>query len=91
MPYFDAQGRITICQWNTASLGVDYRIGPRETKIERFTWNLPDTIPEGNVTIKASVYYGKLVKSVGDFLKVPEDETKAVLINTAETSFEVYY
>ncbi len=91
MPYFDAQGRMTICQWNTATLGVDYRIGPRETKIEKFTWNLPSNIPEGNVTIKASVYYCKLVKPVGDFLKVPGDETEAVLINTAETSFEVYY
>ncbi|MCE5251879.1 hypothetical protein LLG96_16860 [bacterium] len=91
MPYFDSQGRMTICQWNTKSLGVDYRIGPRETKIEKFTWNLPDAIPEGIVTVRASVYYGKLVKPVGDFLKVPEDETEAVLINTAETSFEVYY
>ena len=41
MPYFDPQGRMTIQQWNTASLGVDYRIGPRETKLETFTFNLP--------------------------------------------------
>ncbi len=34
MPYFDPQGRMTMQQWNTASLGVDYRIGPRETKID---------------------------------------------------------
>ena len=91
MPYFDPEGRMTICQWNTASLGTDYRIGPRETKIEKFTWKLPDNIPEGKVTVKASVYYRKLVKPVGDFLKVPEDETEQILINTAETSFEVFY
>ena len=34
LPYLDPQGRMTMQQWNTASLGVDYRLGPRETKIE---------------------------------------------------------
>ena len=47
MPYFDPKGRLTIGQWNTASQGVDYRIGPRETKIETYTWTLPQTLPEG--------------------------------------------
>src|SRR6056297_1824508 len=41
MPYFDPQGRMTMMQWNTDSLGVDYRIGPRETKLETFTFNIP--------------------------------------------------
>ncbi len=91
MPYFDPEGNMTICQWNTASLGVDYRIGPRETKIETYTWNLPVEVAEGMVTVRASMYYRKLVKPVGDYLDVPEDETDAVLINTAETQFEVYY
>lgn len=91
MPYFDSQGRMTICQWNTASLGTDYRIGPRETKIEKYTWNIPDEVPEGKVIVRATMYYSKLVKPVGDFLKVPEDETEAMLVNTAETTFEIYY
>jgi len=91
MPYFDPKGRMTICQWNTATLGVDYRIGPRETKIETYTWNLPDTVAEGMVTVRAVMYYSKLVKPVGDFLNVPEDETETMFINSAETSFEVYY
>jgi len=91
MPFLDPQGRMTICQWNTVSLGVDYRIGPRETKIETYTWNLPDNIPEGNVTVRATMYYSRLVRPVGEFLKVPEDETMAEFINTAVTTFEVYY
>jgi hypothetical protein len=41
-PYFDPQGRMTIQQWNTASQGVDYRLGPRETKLETFTFTIPD-------------------------------------------------
>ena len=41
MPYFDPQGRMTIQQWNTKSQGVDYRIGPRETKLETCTFTLP--------------------------------------------------
>jgi hypothetical protein len=91
MPYFDPQGRMTICQWNTASTGFDYRIGPRETKIETFTWKIPDNIPEGMVTVTASLYYSRLVRPVGEFLKVPEDELAPILVNRAETNIEIYY
>ncbi len=90
MPYFDPQGRMTIMQWNTASFGVDYRIGPRETKIETFTWQLPDEIPVGKINFKAQLNYQKLVKPVADFLGVPEDESEIIPINTATTWVEVY-
>lgn len=90
MPYLDPQGRMTIQQWNTKSLGVDYRIGPRETKIETFTWQIPDGVPEGKVYFKAQLYYSKLVKPVADFLNVPSEESEAILINEAETWIEVY-
>jgi len=90
MPYFDPQGRMTIMQWNTKSLGPDYRIGPRETKIESFTWELPGDIAEGKVTFEAQLTYLRLVKPVADFLKVPADETEPVVVNTASTWIEVY-
>ncbi|MCI0514794.1 NapC/NirT family cytochrome c [candidate division KSB1 bacterium] len=89
MPYFDPQGRMTIMQWNTKSLGVDYRIGPRETKIETFTWQLPDDIPAGKITFTAQLNFQKLVKPVADFLKVPADESEIVPINSATTWIEV--
>lgn len=91
MPYFDGQGRMTIQQWNTHALGVDYRIGPRETKLETFTWDLPDDIALGPVTFTAQLNYQKLVKPVADFLNVPEDESEIVPINRTQTSIEVYY
>jgi len=47
MPYFDSKGRMTICQWNTARLGVDYRIGPRETKTEPLPGTCPIRSPRG--------------------------------------------
>ncbi|NLP09494.1 hypothetical protein GX408_03750 [bacterium] len=90
MPYLDPEGRMTIMQWNTKSLGVDYRIGPRETKIETFTWKLPDDIPPGKLTFKAVLNYQKLVKPVADFLNVPADESEIVIVNTATTWVEVY-
>jgi hypothetical protein len=90
MPYFDSQGRMTIQQWNTASLGVDYRIGPRETKIESFTWELPDDVALGKVTFEATLYYQRLVTPVAEFLNVPADETEPVTINQAHTWIEVY-
>ncbi len=90
MPYFDPQGRMTIMQWNTKTLGVDYRIGPRETKVETFTWQLPDDIAIGKVTFNAVLNYQKLVKPVADFLGVPEDESEIIPINEATTWIEVY-
>lgn len=90
MPYFDPQGRMTIMQWNTKSLGVDYRIGPRETKIETFTWQFPDDLALGRVAFKAELNYQRLVEPVAEFLEVPEDETEVILINTASTWVEVY-
>jgi hypothetical protein len=89
LPYFDPQGRMTIAQWNTKSLGVDYRIGPRETKIESYTWELPDEIAIGEVRCVAEIHYRKLVKSVGEFLEVPAEEMESQLINRTETYFTV--
>ncbi len=89
MPYFDPNGIMTIMQWNTARLGVDYRIGPRETKIETYTWELPDDIAPGKVVFRAQLNYQKLVKPVADFLGVPEDESEIVPVNFAETWVEV--
>jgi len=77
-------------QWNTKSLGVDYRIGPRETKSETFTWYMPDDIPLGKITFTADLYYSRLVKPVAEYLEVPDEESEPVLINSAVTWVEVY-
>ena len=90
MPYFDSQGRMTIQQWNTASQGVDYRIGPRETKVETYTWNLPDDLAPGRVSFRAALYYSKLVGPVAEFLQVPAEEAAPQLVNEAVTWVEVY-
>lgn len=91
LPYFDPQGRLTIAQWNTKSLGTDYRVGPKETKIESFTWETPEELPEGTVRCVAEINYRRLVKSVGEFLEVPAEEMETQLINRTETQFEIVY
>jgi hypothetical protein len=80
---------MTIGQWNTASLGTDYRIGPRETKIETYTWNLPDSLPEGPLRIEARLNYRLLVKSVADYLKVPADESETREINAESAVVQI--
>ncbi len=90
MPYLDPQGRMTIQQWNTGSLGVDYRIGPRETKIETFTFNIPDEVPEGALTVTAVLNFQKLVKPVADFLNVPADEAEIIKVNSHSTTIMIY-
>jgi hypothetical protein len=89
MAYFDPQGRMTIQQWNTKSFGVDYRFGPRESKIETCTFRLPDTLPAGPLVVTATLYYQKLVKTVADFLEVPAEEAEPVQVNAHSTVITV--
>jgi hypothetical protein len=89
MAYFDPQGRMTIQQWNTKRLGVDYRIGPKETKIETCTFQIPDIIPPGPLKVTAVLNYQKLVKPVADFLGVPEDEAEIIEVNKHSTVVQI--
>lgn len=89
MPYFDEQGRMTIMQWNTATQGVDYRLGPRETKVENFTFRIPYDAAPGEMIVKAVLNYQLLVKPVADFLKVPSDESEIIKVNEHSTKVEI--
>jgi len=89
MPYLDPEGRMTIMQWNTAKLGVDYRIGPRETKVEKFTFRLPFDVAPGEMKVTAVLNYQLLVKPVADLLKVPEDESEIKLVNEHFTTIKI--
>ncbi len=89
MPYFDPEGRMTIMQWNTGSLGVDYRIGPRETKVEKFTFRIPYDAAPGEMKVRAVLNYQLLVKPVADLLKVPADESEIKMVNEHTTKVEI--
>jgi len=80
---------MTIMQWNTAKLGVDYRIGPRQTKVEKFTFRLPYDVTPGEMKVKAVLNYQLLVKPVADLLKVPEDESEINVVNEHSTTVTV--
>jgi hypothetical protein len=89
MPYFDPQGRMTIQQWNTASLGVDYRFAPRETKVETYTFDIPFEVPAGELTVTAKLNYQLLVKPVADFLDVPAEESEPFVVNEQSTTLTI--
>jgi hypothetical protein len=89
MPYLDPQGRMTIQQWDTKSLGVDYRFGPRETKMETYKFQVPEKAVAGELTVTAKLNFQKLVKPVADFLGVPEDESRVVQINEQQIVIEI--
>ena len=89
LPYLDPQGRMTIMQWNTASLSTDYRIGPRETKLETYTWTIPATAPPGSLVVKAVLYYQKLPLPVVEFLGVPKEEADPIEVNFHETTITI--
>ncbi len=89
-PFFDPKGRMTICQWYTADNEVvDYRIGPRESKIETYTWTVPEDLPKGELTIKANLFFSQVPDSVGKYLGLPEEEYRPLLVNTASAVIEV--
>ena len=80
---------MTIMQWNTASQSTDYRIGPRETKIETFTWAIPNTVPLGELKVKATLNYQKLPTPIVEFLGVPKEEAEIVEVNSHTTTIEI--
>jgi hypothetical protein len=89
MPYLDPQGRMTIQQWNTASLGPDYRLGPRETKLETFTYTLPFDVAPGPLKVTATLNYQKLMTPVAEFLNVPTEEAEIIAVNSHSTGITV--
>jgi hypothetical protein len=89
MPYLDPQGRMTLQQWNTKALGVDYRLGPRETKLETFTFVVPDDAAPGVMTVTSRLNYQRLVKPVADFLDVPADEAEVIVVNDHSTTVTI--
>jgi hypothetical protein len=89
LPYLDPQGRMTVAQWNTASFGPDYRLAPLAAVNETFTWKLPEGIAPGEVTVRATVWYSRLVSSVADHLKIPADEAAPVQMSEHTTVLKV--
>jgi hypothetical protein len=89
-PFFDPEGRMTICQWYTAkNTDIDYRIGPRETKLETYTWTVPATFASQTATIKATLYYSLVPSSVGELLKLPAYSYEAKPVNSASLELSV--
>jgi len=89
LPYLDAEGRMTIAQWNTAKLGVDYRLPPLKAVNETYTWKLPKNLAPGRVAIRATIWYSRLVSSVARFLEVPAEEFEPIRISSHETQIEI--
>ncbi len=89
LPYLDPKGRMTVAQWNTASFGPDYRLAPLEARTETFTWRIPETAAPGSLKVRASVWYSRLVSSVGAYLGVPEEEWEPVLVARHETTLKI--
>jgi len=89
LPYLDPEGRMTIAQWNTASFGPDYRLAPLKAVNETFTWKLPAGIAPGEVTVRATVWYSRLVSTVADHLEIPAEEYEPVKMSEHTTTFTV--
>ncbi len=89
-PYFDPQGRMTICQWFTAKNNeIDYRIGPMETKVETYTWNVPKELSAQQVNISATLYYSLVPSSVAKLMELPSYSCEPRPVNSASLVLSV--
>ena len=83
-PFFDPQGRMTICQWYTAeNTQIDYRIGPLETKTETYILTVPKDFSGDIVTVVATLYYSLVPSSLGEFLELPAYSYEPRVVNSA--------
>jgi len=89
MPYLDPKGRMTVAQWNTASLGPDYRLAPLAAVAETFTWKVPEGVAKGGLRFRAVVNMTLVVSSVADYMKLPESEKQAVPMGKTEVTVAV--
>ena len=64
-------------------------MAPLQAVTETFTWELPDEVAPGSVTVTATVWYSRLVPSVAKYLHVPQEEWEPVSINSHSTTFTV--
>ncbi len=89
-PFFNPKGEMTIMQWFTAeNTQIDYRIGPRQSKFENYTWAIPADVAKGKATITATLYYSQIPSSVGEYFKLPADEYAPMKVNEATLSVEI--
>jgi len=89
-PFFNPKGEMTVAQWYTAKNDVvDYRIGPRETKIEHFKLELPKDVAKGQATVTARLLYSQIPSSVGGFFKLSKEEYAPILVNEARVMVNV--
>lgn len=89
-PFFNPKGEMTVCQWYTAENStVDYRFGPRESKIEHYSWTVPQDVATGDLTVEASLYYSQIPSSVGEFFKIEATEYAPLLVNRNTLTFEI--
>ena len=89
-PFFDPEGRMTVCQWYTAeNTAIDYRIGPRETKIERYKWAVPKDVAAGPLTFTAQLFYSQVPSSVGEYMELDAGEYAPLKVNEATLTVEI--
>ncbi len=89
LPYLDEKGRMTVAQWNTAAFGPDYRLPPLKGRNETFTWKIPADAAPGSATVRATVWYSRVVSSVARYMGLPEEEYRPVRMGEATFQFEI--
>ena len=63
--------------------------GPRETKLETYTWTVPDNAAPGPLKVRAILNYQKLPMPIVEFLGVPKEEAEVIEVNSHETTVTV--
>ncbi len=69
--FLNPDGEETIAQWFAKRTDVfDNRLAPLEARVERYEWTVPEVLPEGELTIEATLSYRRLPQSVADLVGI---------------------
>ncbi|MCF8063153.1 MAG: hypothetical protein K9M82_11595, partial [Deltaproteobacteria bacterium] len=69
--FLNPDGEETIAQWFAKRTDVfDNRLDPLEARLETYEWTVPEELPEGDLTIEASLSYRRLPQSVADLVEI---------------------
>jgi hypothetical protein len=69
--FLNPGGEETIAQWFAKRTDVfDNRLEPLKARTETYEWSIPEGIPEGRLTVEATLSYRRLPQSVADLVEI---------------------
>ncbi len=67
--FLDSAGKVTFGQWNAVRI-IGNRLVPGETRIEKYSWQVPEGLAGQEVHLKATLWYRRMADSHAEILGI---------------------